>query len=424
MSKQAKPATMDHETVITDKFRTTPIAETISKITGLPTSAIVYRCAASSYWQFRVFLEGKPRKRSTKQVELLKAKDAAKVIYAEMLLSVHAGETKAKPSSAKSLEIIANSLWIKNTTRIANGELHKDTVSKDKYVYERHIKPFFANTDVKKIDTDLLDDFRTYLTNKGLKPGTQLSYMNLVMSLLKQAQIKKHIVHVPVKPKIKVEDETRGYFDDADYDKCLTDWPALIKHLVEWARRKHLDSRLQSAWNLYSKCAAFQPEKADVFRQELEAFFKVDNNAFQLTALRDLSIQDVVPALELLITAVSEGDIDVPTALRRLSVQLGRLLEGTQESPGLNLGAAVLSLMVEDRSATEARMRFDAAIPEGALAFWLQQGGSLLNHVASANRVACEVIGEWLAQETSDRQTLLEIYDTIPAKAEHSPPAC
>ena len=221
MGKQAKPALMDHETVITDKFRTTPIAETISKITGLPTSAIVYRCAASSYWQFRVFLEGRPRKRSTKQVELLKAKDAAKVIYAEMLLSVHAGETKAKPSSAKSLEIIANSLWIKNTTRIANGELHKDTVSKDKYVYERHIKPFFANTDVKKIDTDLLDDFRTYLTNKGLKPGTQLSYMNLVMSLLKQAQIKKHIVHVPVKPKIKVEDETRGYFDDADYDKLI-----------------------------------------------------------------------------------------------------------------------------------------------------------------------------------------------------------
>ena len=109
MGKQTKPATMDHETVITDKFRTTPIAATISKITGLPVSAIVYRCAASSYWQFRVFLEGKPRKRSTKQVELLKAKDAAKVIYAEMLLSVHAGETKAKPSSAKSLEICLTS---------------------------------------------------------------------------------------------------------------------------------------------------------------------------------------------------------------------------------------------------------------------------------------------------------------------------
>ena len=82
MAKQAKLALMDHESVITDKFRTTPIAATISKITGLPASAIVYKCAASSYWQFRVFLEGKPRKRSTKQVELLKAKTAAKLIYA------------------------------------------------------------------------------------------------------------------------------------------------------------------------------------------------------------------------------------------------------------------------------------------------------------------------------------------------------
>ena len=46
MGKQAKPALMDHETVITDKFRTTPIAATISKITGLPTSAIV--CPSSN----------------------------------------------------------------------------------------------------------------------------------------------------------------------------------------------------------------------------------------------------------------------------------------------------------------------------------------------------------------------------------------
>jgi hypothetical protein len=94
MAKQIKPALTDNETVITDKSRTTPIAETITKITGMPVSAIVYRCAASSYWQFRVFLEGKQRKRSTKQIELLKAKDTAKVIYAEMLLSVNAGEIK------------------------------------------------------------------------------------------------------------------------------------------------------------------------------------------------------------------------------------------------------------------------------------------------------------------------------------------
>ena len=200
MAKQIKPALTDNETVITDKFRTTPIAETITKISGMPASAVVYRCAASSYWQFRVFLEGKQRKRSTKQVELLKAKDTAKVIYAEMLLSVHAGEIKTKPSSIKTLELIANSLWIKNETRAKNRELNKDKVRNDRYIYERHIKPFFGNTDIKKIDTDLLDDFKTYLANKDLQPTTQVSYINIVMALLKQAQIKKYIVHLPLNP--------------------------------------------------------------------------------------------------------------------------------------------------------------------------------------------------------------------------------
>jgi hypothetical protein len=188
VAKQAKAALMDNEMMISDKFRTTPIPETITKITGLPTSAILYKCAASSYWQFRVFLEGAQRKRSTKQLELLKAKTTAKLIYAEMLQSVHAGESKAKPSSVKTLQLVANSLRTKNETLIKNGELHKDKVSKDKYVYERHIKPFFGNTDIKKIDTDLLDDFKTHLANKDLQPGTQLSYINLVMALLKQSR--------------------------------------------------------------------------------------------------------------------------------------------------------------------------------------------------------------------------------------------
>ena len=234
MAKQVKPASMDHETVITGKFRTTPLRNTIANITGLPASAIVYKCAASSYWQFRVFLEGTQRKRSTKEVELLKAKDAAKVIYAEMLLSVHAGETKAKPSSVKTLQVIANSLWTKNETRTKNGELNKQKVKNDQYVYERHIKPFFANTDVKKIDTDMLDDFKTYLANKDRQPSTQVSYINIVMALLKQAQIKKYVTHVPLKPKVRVEDEARGYFDDADYEKLIKTAKAAVGQKYEF----------------------------------------------------------------------------------------------------------------------------------------------------------------------------------------------
>jgi hypothetical protein len=170
--------------IVSDKFRTTPIKSTITRITGLPKSAILYKCQASTYWQFRVFLEGKQRKRSTKEEELAKATRQAKLIYSEMLNSVHSGETKAEPTSRKTLQTMARSLWAKNETRIKNKELHKDKVEKDKYVFERHVLPFFKDIDVKRIDGETLEEFKTYLAKKDLSPSTQLSYIQLVMALL------------------------------------------------------------------------------------------------------------------------------------------------------------------------------------------------------------------------------------------------
>lgn len=234
MAKRTKNDPADFETVISDKFRTTPITETIRKVKGLPASAILYKCAASSNWQFRVYLEGKQRKRTTKEEELAKAERAAKLIYAEMLQSVHSGQIKAKPSSTKTLQVVADTLWSRNTTRTKNGELNDQKVRNDRYVYERHIKPFFANTDVKKIDADLLEDFKTYLANKDLRPSTQVSYIGIVMQLLKQAQVKNYVTHVPLKPNVRVDDEARGYFDDPDYEKLIKAAKAAVGQKYEF----------------------------------------------------------------------------------------------------------------------------------------------------------------------------------------------
>lgn len=195
------------------------------------------------------------------------------------------------------------------------------------------------------------------------------------------------------------------------------DWQALIMLLLDWVRRKHLDSRLQSTWNLYSKSIAFTPDKAVAFREELEAFFKIDSDAFELAALRDMPMREVVPALERIITNSSKNSVLEVGALRRLSAQLARLLEGTQESPGLNLAAAILSLLIDDSSTSDAEMRFHAAVNEGAVEFWRGHGNSLLNRVASANTTARDAIGEWLIRDKPDRQTLLKIQETIAAKS-------
>ena len=73
--------------------------------------------------------------------------------------------------------------------------------------------------DLKKIDGETLEEFKSYLSNKELSPATQLSYIQLVMSLLNQALLKRYITHVPPKPRVRVDDEARGYFNEDDYKK-------------------------------------------------------------------------------------------------------------------------------------------------------------------------------------------------------------
>ena len=222
MAKRSKALLDTGERAISAKFRTTPITSTIKTITGLPRSAILYKCEASSYWQFRVFLEGKPRKRSTKQEDFAKAQREAKLIYSDMLNTINGEESKRQPSSRKTLQQIAVSLWAKNNTRIKNGEVHKDKVAKDTYVFERHIKPFFSGYDIKDIDAEALDEFKANLAEKELSAATQASYIQIVMSLLKEAQIKRYISHLPPKPRIRVDDEVRGYFDERELDELTT----------------------------------------------------------------------------------------------------------------------------------------------------------------------------------------------------------
>ena len=101
MGKRAEAVLADGERVISDKSRANPIPASIKKIKGLHPSAILYKCEASSYWQFRVYLEGKLRKRSTQEIEFEKAQRKAKLIYADMVISVNSGETKAEYRQAK-----------------------------------------------------------------------------------------------------------------------------------------------------------------------------------------------------------------------------------------------------------------------------------------------------------------------------------
>jgi len=73
-----------------DRERSVPIPRTITRIPGYPSKLVVYRIAASQYWQVRCWVEGKTRKRSTKTTVLATATAAARGYYEEWLVEAAA----------------------------------------------------------------------------------------------------------------------------------------------------------------------------------------------------------------------------------------------------------------------------------------------------------------------------------------------
>ena len=209
------------ETQTADKFRTTPLTDTITHVRGLHKSAIIYKCAASSYWQFRVFHDGAQRKRSTKLEDKAEALKQAKLIYGQMLLDNGSGIGSAAKtkSKANALESVAESLFAKQEVMIAQDELAKGKNRNERYTFQRHILPFFKDHDIKRIDADALDAFKMHLAKQGYAKTTQSNYLALMSKLLKEAAKKHHIQFLPIMPRVRTEDTPRGYFDSNQYTK-------------------------------------------------------------------------------------------------------------------------------------------------------------------------------------------------------------
>ena len=218
--KQRAATTADNAEVHASsaKFRTTPIKETITQVKQLPKSAILYQCAASKYWQFRVYLDGAQRKRSTQKTDLADAQREAKLIYASMLQSIHGNEQGAlKLSGKRTLQSVAASLWDKQDTMIAQGELNPQKNRTDQYIFQKHIQPFFKDYEIKEINADKLEQFKLYLARCKLAKSSQKAYFTVVSKLLQEAVKKNYIHNIPLMPRVRMDDDPRGYFDPTEY---------------------------------------------------------------------------------------------------------------------------------------------------------------------------------------------------------------
>lgn len=194
-------------------------------------------------------------------------------------------------------------------------------------------------------------------------------------------------------------------------EQDIEDWRALVALLLTWIRRTQMVSRFQSTFNLYDSCMSFTPEHAENFRENLEAFFRIDGLSRNLSMLRDLSIHEAAAELSQLLRVPDGSAIKERAALEKMYQPIRRLRESTLDNPGFNLAAACIELLLDEADAS----RIAASLPGGITAFW-QEGGSLLLVTLALERPdIADSIAAMIVAEHPSKEQLFAISNEMPA---------
>ena len=87
------------------RSRTVPITQTITPVPGYPSKLVVFKMAASKYWQARCWIDGYTHRKTTKTQSLRLAQAFARRFYEQLLAQSH-GCTRTDVSHDTSAAIV------------------------------------------------------------------------------------------------------------------------------------------------------------------------------------------------------------------------------------------------------------------------------------------------------------------------------
>ena len=191
-----------------------PIKSTIEAIKGFPSKLVIFKIPASPYFWVRYY-DSKPIKRSTKTEDKAKAIKFAKEFYEGLLVNKKLGiSVNAKKTS---FVICAEQVIEADKNKVKRKELAETYVNSQINIISKHIMTFFKNYEIGDIDYALLDKFKTYLYEKELAAGTIKINFVCLKKIFDYAQRNNLISASPLLPKVKTEDNARGYFALTEY---------------------------------------------------------------------------------------------------------------------------------------------------------------------------------------------------------------
>ena len=239
--------------------RTVPIPSTIAAVNGYPSKLVVYKIAASKYWQVRCWVEGRFHKRSTKTTSFKLAERFARWFYENLLAQrfltqmdtsqvsrFESGRRKNVPQEL-TFGAIAAQVYANEHARMQRGEFGAGSLRMFRNRLDAYVLPHFGSLQPSVITYQMLQEFAQKLSVKHTTT-TVSHYLIVVRKVLLHAVRISALEQLPDIPKIKVRSSSRGAFTPTEYWQLLRAARALrgVQHPES---RKELRKRIKQAYN-------------------------------------------------------------------------------------------------------------------------------------------------------------------------------
>ncbi len=207
--------------------RTVPIPETLTPVPGYPQKLVVYKIAASRFWQVRCWMAGRTHRCSTRTQSLKVALSFARQFYEGLLVRHHLRHVAQQPElpavpaaplppRSPHYGDLAAEVMRHEQARAARGEYSLGSWQVLRNRMDAHILPRWAQTPVHEIDHRALLDF-THALSLRFSTTTVSQYLVAVRKVLQYAVATGVLDKLPEFPKIKIHTTPRGAFTPSEY---------------------------------------------------------------------------------------------------------------------------------------------------------------------------------------------------------------
>ena len=221
--------------------RTVPIPSSITPVPGYPSKLVVFKMAASRFWQVRCWIKGKTYKRSTQTQSVRVAQSFARTFYEQLLALSHgfglAGtqgvvlhdsspivqqrndQASATPPQ-DTFAALAAQMFAAEQARVERGEFTRGSLMVLRNRLDSHLLPRWGTQPITAIGYREIMEFVDFMS-KAKSSTTISQYIIAIRKVFHHAVRMGALDKLPEFPKVKIKTASRGAFTPTEYWRIL-----------------------------------------------------------------------------------------------------------------------------------------------------------------------------------------------------------